>query len=217
MLFANPMDNIFFKNRIEAGQRLAEKLMKYKDENPVVLALPRGGVVLGKEIAKALDCPLDLVITRKIGHPMSPEYAIGAITVGGETILNEEETSRVDQEWLRNEKETQQEEAKRRQKAYLENRKPIELKNKTAIIVDDGIATGLTMRAAIKEVQMKNPAKTVVAVPVTPIDAYEKISKDVDEFVALSVPDYFLGAIGSYYEDFRQVGDDEVIAIMQKF
>ena len=211
------MKNIYFKDREEAGQKLAEKLLKYKDENPVVLALPRGGVVLGDIIAQKLDCPLDLLITRKIGHPMSPEYAIGAIAVSGEAILNEEEVRLVNKDWLEKEKRAQIEEAKRRQDIYLKNRKAVDLNGKTVIIVDDGIATGLTMLAGIKEVKAKKPAKIVVAVPVSPPDTYEKISKEVDDFVAISVPDYFLGSIGAYYTDFGQVSDDEVIRILKEF
>jgi predicted phosphoribosyltransferase len=209
------MNDVFFKNREEAGQRLAEKLFKYKDENPVVLALPRGGVVLGGIIAEKLKCSLDLLITRKIGHPMSPEYAIGAITVSGEAIFNEEEVRLVNKDWLEKEKRAQIKEAKRRQDIYLKNRKAADLKGKTVIIVDDGIATGLTMLAGIKEVKAKKPAKIVVAVPVSPPDTYEKIAGEADDFAAISIPDYFLGAIGTYYGDFPQVTDDEVIKILQ--
>ncbi len=211
------MNDVFFKNREEAGQRLAEKLFKYKDENPVVLALPRGGVVLGGIIAEKLKCPLDLLITRKIGHPRAQEYAIGAITISGEGVFNEEEIRGVDKTWLKKEKKIQIGEAKRRRDIYLEGREPVNLKGKTVIIVDDGIATGLTMLAGIKEVKAKKPAKIVVAVPVSPPDTYEKIAGEVDDFVAVSVPDYFLGAIGAYYADFEQVSDEEVIEILEEF
>ena len=210
------MGDVYFKDRVDAGNQLAGKLEGKKYESPVVLALPRGGVVLGKVIARKLGCPLDLLITRKIGHPLSPEYAIGAVTVSGEAIFNEDEVIKIDKVWLENEKQAQIVEARRRQEVYLKGREQIDLKDKTAIIVDDGIATGLTMRAGIKEVKAKNPAKVVVAVPVAPADTYEMIKKEVDDFVAVSVPDYFLGAIGTYYSNFHQVTDEEVVKILKE-
>jgi len=209
------MEDIFFKDRVEAGERLAEKLMKFKDESPVVLALPRGGVVLGKVIAKELNAPLDLLITRKIGHPRASEYAIGAVTVTGERVLNQAETSQVDPVWLEKEITSQVREAKRRQDVYLGGRNTIDLKDKTVIIVDDGIATGLTMMAGIKEVNSKKPVKIVVTVPVIPFDTYETLLKLVNEVVYISAPDDFIGAIGAYYTDFSQVTDEEVIKLLK--
>lgn len=209
------MSNVYFKSRVEAGERLAEKLVKYKDESPVILALPRGGVVLGKVVAQKLSCPLDLLITRKIGHPMSPEYAIGAVTVSGEAIFNEDEVRQLDKDWLQGAKKAEQEEAKRRQDVYLKGRESVELEGKTAIIVDDGIATGLTMMAGVKEAKAKNPAQVVVAVPVIPFDVYENLLKVADDVVAISVPDDFWGAVGAYYKSFPQVSDEEVIDILQ--
>ncbi|RJO62052.1 phosphoribosyl transferase [candidate division WS5 bacterium] len=208
------MKDVYFRDREDAGRQLAEKLLKYKDEDPVVLALPRGGVVLGDIIAKKLNCPLNLIITRKIGHPMNPEYAIAAITISGELVENRAETGAVDQRWFEEEKSIQIQEAKRREETYLGGRKPVELKAKTAIIVDDGIATGLTMMAAIKEVKAKGPAGIIVAVPVIPFDTYETLLKLVDEVIAISVPNDFLGAVGAYYADFPQVSDEEVVEIM---
>ena len=145
------MENVCFKDRIDAGKQLAEKLIQYKDQSPVVLALPRGGVVLGAEIAGSLDCALDLVIPRKIGHPANPEYAIAAVTESGALVVNEAEVGAVDPTWFEREKEAQIAEAKRRREVYLKGRKPIDLAGKTAILADDGIATGLTMQAAIRE------------------------------------------------------------------
>ncbi len=210
------MENVCFKDRIDAGKQLAEKLIQYKDQSPVVLALPRGGVVLGAEIAGSLDCALDLVIPRKIGHPANPEYAIAAVTESGALVVNEAEVGAVDPTWFEREKEAQITEAKRRRKVYLKGRKSIDLTGKTAILADDGIATGLTMQAAIREVEGKNPAKIVVAVPVAPHDIYEKIRAEVDDFAAIDVPDSFLGSVGAYYRDFPQVSDEEVVKILQQ-
>lgn len=209
------MEDIFFKDRKDAGERLAKKLIQKEYDNPVVLALPRGGVVLGKVIAKKLNAPLDLLITRKIGHPQSPEYAIGAVTLTGERVLNQAETSQIDTAWLEKEITMQIKEAKRRQRAYLKDRKQVDLKGKTVIIVDDGIATGLTMMAGIKEVNSKSPAKIIVAIPVIPFETYETLLKLVNEVVYISAPDDFIGAIGLYYRDFSQVTDDEVIKLLE--
>ena len=209
------MNDVFFQDRVEAGERLAEKLVKYKDASPVVLALPRGGVILGNIIAKRLHCPLGLLITRKIGHPKTSEYAIAAVTTGGEIVENEAETIQVDRKWFERERKKQQEEARRRQDVYLGGRKTIDLKDKTVIIVDDGIATGLTMMAGIKEIKSKKPAKIVVTVPVIPFDTYETLLKLVNEVVYISAPDDFIGAIGAYYTDFSQVTDEEVIKLLK--
>jgi predicted phosphoribosyltransferase len=209
------MEDIFFKDRVDAGERLAEKLIQKRYKNPVVLALPRGGVTLGNVIAKRLNCPLDLLITRKIGHPLSPEYAIASVTISGEVVENEAETIQVDRRWFEGERKKQQEEAERRHGVYLGGRKTLDLKDKTVIIVDDGVATGLTMMAGIKEVNSKSPAKIVVAVPVIPFETYETLLKLVNEVVYVSAPDDFIGAIGLYYRDFPQVTDDEVIKLLE--
>ena len=209
------MSDVYFKDREEAGRRLAEKLMKFKDASPVVLALPRGGVVLGAEVARALNCPLDLVIPRKIGHPGNPEYAIATVTEKGAIVVNKSEVGAVDSTWFEREKSAQIAEAKRRREKYLAGRKQVDLAGKTAILVDDGIATGLTMRAAISEVKAKNPAKIIIAVPVAPADIYEEMKGEVDDFVVIDAPDYYLGSVGAYYRDFPQVSDEEVVGILQ--
>src|SRR3989344_1657662 len=142
-----------FKDRADAGRKLAHALNKFKGRQGVVYALPRGGVVLGVEIAQALHMPLDLVIPRKIGHPISPEYAIGAVVENGEKVCNEMEVARIDPEWFRREVERERQEARRRRELYLGGREPAPVEGKTAIIVDDGIATGLTMEVAIRDVK----------------------------------------------------------------
>lgn len=208
-----------FTDRTEAGQLLADKLKKYKDKDIVVYALPRGGVVTALEIAKYLDAPLDLVITRKIGHPYQPEYAIAAVAENGHIVGTQSELESVDKKWLKEEIERQKQEAKRRRKKYLAGREKREVHGKVAILVDDGIATGLTMRAGIKELQHRHPKKIVIAVPVIPQSTSAVLKKEKSEVIALDVPpdDKFLGAVGSYYEDFSPVEDEEVIAILKTY
>lgn len=205
-----------FKNRIEAGRKLAKLLKKYKRNDAVVYALPRGGVVLGSEISKELGAPLDLIITRKIGHPFQSEYAICAVAEDGDMICNEDERARVDKKWLENETAKERQEAGRRREAYLKGRELISVQGKTAIIVDDGVATGLTMRLAIQEAKHNNPARIIVAVPVIPADTAKKIKKEVDEFIALEAPVLFFGSIGEYYDEFPQVEDEEVIKFLEE-
>lgn len=208
-----------FHDRTEAGRKLAEALGKYKDEKEtVVLFLPRGGVVLAVEVARALNLPMDLVVPRKIGAPGHEEYAIGAITESGEGIFNEAELENlgISQEYLDKTVAEEQREAERRLKTYRGDRPPLDLQGKTVIIVDDGIATGLTMRAAIKSVRAKGVSKVIVAIPVAAQDSLEKIKQEVDEVICLNVPPFF-GAVGAFYEVFGQVEDEEVVRLMKLF
>jgi predicted phosphoribosyltransferase len=207
-------NQVYFRNRIDAGQRLARLLDKYKDRDAVVYALPRGGVPVGKEVARALNCPLDLIIVRKIGHPWNPEYALGAVAEDGPLVVNESELARVDRQWFEAEKHRQLQEARRRRELYLRGKEPISAAQKIAILVDDGIATGSTMLVAVKKVKQEKPARIVVAVAVSPKDTAQRFAAEVDEFVAVTIPEFFLGAIGYYYEDFSQVSDEEVIALL---
>lgn len=199
-----------FKNRIHAGIKLAHALSKYNNEDGIVYALPRGGVPLGVEVAKALHMPLDLIIPRKIGHPSNPEYAICAVGESGALVCNEAELSRVDQEWFQKQVQAEREEARRRRTYYLKGRESVSLKGKMAIIVDDGIATGLTMEAAIQDAKQQGPGKVVVAVPVAPRDTVDRLRREVDDFVTLDIPEMYLGAVGAYYDNFTQVSDEEV-------
>jgi putative phosphoribosyl transferase len=205
-----------FRDRTDAGKQLSVALSEYRGETGVVLALPRGGVVLGIEVAEGLGMPLDLVIPRKIGHPQQPEYAIAAVAESGELAANEAEVRRVDPDWFRNAVDREQAEAKRRRQLYLGGRAPLPLAGKLAILVDDGIATGLTMFAAIRDVKQRSPARTVVAVPVAPADTVAQLRREVDAVVTLDDGEYFLGAVGAYYDDFPQVSDSEVVALMQR-
>ncbi len=208
---------MIFHDRENAGQLLAEKLRTYQTQaETVILALPRGGVAVGAEIARVLNLPLDILIPRKIGHPENPEYAIGALTETGEIVFNEEERTAIDPVWLKQEIDREKKEAKRRLELYRGDRPASELKNKTVIIVDDGLATGLTVRAAIAQVRRAGPAKIVVAVPVAALDSAEKIKQEVDEFVALETP-LFFGAVGAFYQNFPQVSDAEVIKYLESY
>lgn len=206
---------MIFQDRHHAGVLLAERLREYQGKSVVVYALPRGGVVLGEIVAKQLQAPFDLLIPRKIGHPNNPEYAIASVSEKGAIIKNENETALIDQEWFNREVQEQRGEASRRRAKFLAGRLPKDASGKTAIIVDDGIATGLTMKAAIDEVRAMHPASVVLAVPVAPKDATQEFRALVDDVVVLECPDQFLGSIGAYYDRFGQVSDDEVVEIMK--
>ena len=199
-----------FRNRTDAGRQLARRLEAYRGKDTVVYALPRGGVPVAAEVAEALEAPLDLVIPRKIGHPDSPEYAIAAVTETGDPVENRPEVERVDSDWYDRAVAAERREAKRRRQTYGSGRPPIDPAGRTAIIVDDGVATGLTMRAAIKAITARNPRQVVVATPVIPLDILDDIAVTVDDLVTVREPEFFLGAIGAYYDDFRQTTDREV-------
>ena len=208
---------MLFKNRKDAGIKLAQALEKYKDEDAIVLALPRGGVVLGEEIANKLHAPLDILLTKKIGHPMNSEYAICAITEDGDPICNSAEVKNVDPEWLAEEIRKVRSEIKRRRKMFLGGKALQPVEGKTVIIADDGIATGLTMIAAIEEIKKRKPKRLVIAIPVTPYDTAQRLMSMVDELVSLDIDPNYRGAVGAYYEDFTQVEDSEVISILKFF
>lgn len=207
---------IRFTNRKEAGKLLAEKLSEYKGHDVVVYALPRGGVVTAYEIAKELSAPLDLIIARKIGHPHHLEYAIAAVAQNGHIVKEEKEVKKIEKKWFEEELIKARKEAARRREEYLKGRDEVSPEGKIAILVDDGIATGLTIRVGILELKHKNPSKIVVAAPIIPRQIFDLLQKEVDEVVALEVPkeSEFLGAVGSYYDFFPQVSDEEVIGYL---
>jgi putative phosphoribosyl transferase len=187
--------------------------LRFKGSDPVVLALPRGGVPVAFEVSQALAAPLDLVLVRKIGAPMQPELAVAAVVDGDrmELVVNEElarELGLTDA-WIRGEATRQVEEIERRRRLYLAGRERVAVEGKTAIVIDDGIATGATTRAALRAVRSREPKHLVLAVPVAPAETVEALRGEVDEVVCLATPSPF-GAIGFFYDDFRQVGDDEV-------
>lgn len=203
-----------FQDRQDAARRLAEKLKAFSGRaDVVVIALPRGGVVLGRIVADALAVPLDLVVPRKIGAPGNKEYAIGAITEEGDAVWNESERVQAGESYLKKEVAKQQAEARRRLDLYRAGLPPRRLNGKTVIIVDDGVATGFTLLAAVRTVRAAGPAKIVAAVPVAPRDSAERLKSEVDELVVLETPRLFW-AIGAFYDEFGQVEDEEVIKLM---
>ncbi|OGG52595.1 hypothetical protein A3H16_04185 [Candidatus Kaiserbacteria bacterium RIFCSPLOWO2_12_FULL_53_8] len=205
-----------FNDRHDAGKKLADKLGRYRGKDAVVLALPRGGVVTGYEIARALKLPLDIIVVRKVGHPASPEYAICAVDEKGTLVCNEDEAASIDQTWLKEEIKRQGQEARRRVRAYRGERKETQIAGKTAIIVDDGIATGLTMRLAVRSVRTQKPRKIIAAVPIAPPGAASALTAEgTDEVVVLEPPEEFLGAVGAHYIEFEQVEDNEVIRLLR--
>lgn len=202
-----------FKDRNEAALLLAAKLEKYKNRDGVVLAVPRGGVPIGSVIAKKLNLPLEIVLSKKIGHPGNPEYAIGSVSLHG-TIINEE-VSDVSIDYIHKESKRILEGLKEKFQLYMGNRKPMDLNGKIVIIVDDGIATGSTILATVEAVKKNNPTEIVIAVPVSPPASVNKISKNVDEFICLLEPEVFSG-VGQFYVDFSQVSDEEVIRLLNE-
>src|SRR5271165_5961898 len=186
---------MLFTDRTDAGKKLAKRLLQLKEKKPVVLALPRGGVPVAFEVAKALGAPLDLVLVRKIGVPFQEEYALGAIADGGQPEFVIDENIRrslnIPQDYVERAKAEALEEIERRRHVYLGNRAAVEIAGHTAIIVDDGIATGATMRAALRAVRRRNPAWLVLAVPVAPPESLRRLAEEADETICLHAPEYF--------------------------
>jgi len=207
-----------YANRKQAGRELATRLLPYKDEHPVVLALPRGGVPVGYEIAVALGAPLDIIVVRKLGAPGQPELGIGALVDGDhpEGVLDEEaiRALRVSEQYLDRVMAAELKEIHRRQATYRGGRVPVPIVGRTAIVVDDGIATGGSMRAALRAVRRAGPRRVVLAVPVAPAETIAALRPEVDVVVCLSTPESF-GAVGEFYEDFRQTTDDEVMRLLE--
>lgn len=208
-----------FANRQDAGRRLASALERFRDKSPVVLALPRGGVPIGYEIAAALGCPLDIVLVRKLGAPYQPELAAGAVVDGErpEIVINEDVASALDLSADFFERAARRElaEIARRRRLYLPGRTHPMLAGKTVILADDGIATGATARAALRAVRRQKPARLVLAVPVAPPETIAELAPECDEVVCLAQPLDF-GAIGFYYADFHQMDDAEVVALLER-
>ncbi len=208
---------MIFKDRAAAGKQLAQALIKYRDQDAVIYALPRGGVIIGAKIAQKLKLPLDLLFVKKIGQPHAPEYAICAISEDGQIVCNKEEILGIDQKWLKDKIQEQQDLIKRQREIYLESKQSVSPEGKIAILADDGIATGLTMEAAILEVKFKHPQKIIAAVPVVSRDAFQKLKATADEVIALEMPEEFTGAVGNYYDYFPQISDKKVTELLRKY
>ena len=206
-----------FRDRNEAGRKLAAQLLHYKDQDPVVLALPRGGVPVGYEVARALHAPLDIIVVRKVGAPGQPEFGIGAVVDGDhpEGVLDEDTVRllNVSQDYLDRQIALELREIRRRQEVYRRGRAPIPLNGRTVVVVDDGIATGGSMRAALRAVRRAAPKHLVLAVPVAPPETIESLRSEVDDVVCVSTPVAFR-AVGQFYEEFQQTTDDEVIRLL---
>jgi putative phosphoribosyl transferase len=214
------MDDILFEDRHDAGRQLAARISQrpYAKELPVVLGIPRGGVVVAAEVAEALSAPLDVIIARKIRAPYQPELGIGAVVNGAHvTVLNEELVRMVGapKDYLDREIAYQSKEIDRRLRSYRGKRPGTEVSGKTVIIVDDGIATGYTFRAALEGLRQHKPLRLVAAAPVAAPDTAKMLAAFADELICLSTPFNFM-AVGQWYRDFDQVSDEEVVAILQR-
>lgn len=201
-----------FRDRLDAGLFLAQKLRKFKGDPGVVLAVPRGGVPVGYAVARELNFPLDVILTKKIGHPRNEEYAIGAASLTDYFVIPH---SNVSDEYVAQEVERIRIRLKDMYKKFMGDREPEDLKGKTVIVIDDGIATGNTLLATVNVLRKSEPAKIVIAVPVASKSAVQKLSKEVDEVIAIMIPHEFYG-VGAFYHNFTQVSDEKVMFYLNK-
>lgn len=206
-----------FRDRVEAGKLLAERLARYAHRNDViVLGLPRGGVPVAFEVSTRLGAPLDVLVVRKLGAPGQPELAMGAISSGGVRVIDQDVVRllRVSPGSLEAVAAREERELQRREQLYRGHGAPPEIRGKTVILVDDGIATGSTMRAAVRALGRQHPARLVIAVPTVAAACYQELSREVDEMVALMTPEEFF-AVGQWYEDFSPTSDEEVTRLLE--
>lgn len=201
-----------FRDRVQAGLLLASKLRKYKNDPGIVLAVPRGGVPVAYAVAKELGFPIEVILTKKIGHPFNKEYAIGAASLTDYFVLPHENVSEA---YIQKEIALIRRRLKEMYKIFMGDREPEKLEGKTVIVIDDGIATGNTLMGTINILRKSKPGKIIIAVPVASESAVKKLSKEVDEVIALLIPEEFHG-VGSFYLDFEQVSDEEVILYLDK-
>ena len=208
----------FFDDRADAGRKLAGQLGAYaKRKDVIVLGIPRGGVPVAFEVAKALDAPLDVFLSRKLGVPGQEELAFGAVASGDVRVLDRQiiEAVGVSEQQIEQTTQTVKKELERRERAFRGSRPPLNVKGRTVLLVDDGIATGSSIRAAITALRQMKPARIVVAVPVAPVSTCNRLRDEVDELVCLHRPESFF-AIGEFYADFSQVADEEVTELLQR-
>lgn len=207
-----PIEKQMFTDRIDAGLQLSEALKKYKDEDVVVIAIPRGGLPVAAVVAKALEAPLDIALSKKIGHPQHKEYAIGAVSLENRVLSD---VVSVSETYLEEETQRIRTKLRKRQQQYYKDRSPSSLTNKTVILVDDGVATGNTILVTAALVKLQRPKRTIAAIPVAPPSAVDLMrdAPDIDEVVCLLKPHHFY-AVGQFYENFGQVSDAEAIALL---
>jgi predicted phosphoribosyltransferase len=200
-----------FQNREDAGHQLAEKLREYRNSNALVLGIPRGGVALAYEVAKELQLQLDIVLSKKIGHPLSPEFAIGSVSLDSVVL---DEHPGVSVEYVDEQIHQIRMALKEKRKLYEGGHAPIEIRDRPVIIVDDGIATGNTLLATVQLLRKGGASLIIAATPVIPLSRVSTIEKKVDELIYLSAPEYFPG-VGIFYQDFTQVSDEEVVMLLE--
>ena len=201
-----------FHDRLEAGLLLAAKLKKYKNDPGIVLAVPRGGMPVAYAVARELGLPVEVILTKKIGHPMNKEYAIGAASLTDHFVVPHEG---VTEEYIEQELQRIRSRLKEMHTRFMGDKEPEKLEGKTVIVIDDGIATGNTLLGTVNVLRKSNPAKIVIGVPVASETAVQKLEKEVDEVVAVLIPEDFYG-VGAFYEDFEQVSDEEVLFYLDK-
>lgn len=207
--------SIFFASRLDAAQQLAKALSAYAGFHPLVLAIPRGAVPMGRVVADALGGELDVVLVRKLGAPFSPEFAVGSVDESGWSYVSEEAAAAgADADYLEREKRRQLETLRRRRVLYTPDRPPIEAKGRVVIVLDDGLATGATMIAALHATRVRGPQRLICAVPVAAPDSLARVRRQADDVVCLHAPEDFR-SVGQYYGEFHQVDDGEVVALLR--
>ncbi|HEY5547768.1 MAG TPA: phosphoribosyltransferase family protein [Gemmatimonadaceae bacterium] len=206
---------VLFANREDAGERLGKALLRYRGQRPLVLGIPRGGVPVAAEVARAVDGDLDVIVARKLGSPFSPELAVGAVTADGAVYLNKQTIDElgVPGDYLDQVTKEKRAEAEARERRFRAGRAPLPIEGRTVILVDDGLATGSTMVAAARSVRSRHPKRLVIAVPVAPRDTCVAMHAEADEVTCLEMPEFFM-AVGSHYRDFSQTEDEDVERIL---
>lgn len=210
-------ENSVFQDRTQAGEQLAELLIQESVEADIVLGIPRGALPVARPVADAFEVPLDIVVGSKIGAPSNPELAIGAVASDGSTWLNDDliEQLEIPEAYIEEEREQEAENARQKAERYRGDREPPELSSKRIVVVDDGIATGATARACLRQLRQSDAARVVLAVPVGPPDTIESLTSDADEVIAVESPPHFT-AVGQFYERFEQVPDQEAMAYLRE-